>query len=143
MDYPEVLQLACCSDQSDKSAFLALMVPQLTKPTYKTCWAYSTLILLWKKNFTDKKSLQFLFLRITFTTLTFQMFKLINLEERLNAKLPEGTDRRIGRTERETIHNIYQDPTFLDRFANVDRKIFQWEAKTAKRQNAVTSPPSG
>jgi hypothetical protein len=115
----------------------AILLPQLTKPTYEACWRFVADLLPWERNFMDKSSTQFFYIRLVFTTLTPLIFQLISKEKELNVDTPQGAGLKQDLTMRNTIREVYKDLCYENRFQHVEKEIFKWTEVSAKRRRVA------
>ena len=151
-DKPQAIELARggLKTPSDKRAFVDLMVPFLTKPTYEACWVFAADVLPWESNFgasaeaaatttSSGVSTRLYFLRTVFTTMTGVMFRLLDSEDQLNHRVPLGSVRRRDRNMRETVRRVYHDLAFNPNFRYVDRAIFDFEQRSSAKRRRLAA----
>jgi hypothetical protein len=118
--------------------FRDIMIPQLTKPTYESCWRFVADLLPWERNFMDKSSTQFFFIRLIFMTLCPLIFRLISKERDLNADTLQGARPKQDLNLRHIIREVYKDLCYERRFEYVETGIFKWaEGVSSKRRRVA------
>ncbi|KAI1753015.1 hypothetical protein F4782DRAFT_95555 [Xylaria castorea] len=101
--------------------YQAIMKTQLTKPTFDSIWRLFSDLLDYETTFHDEHGLASFFVRLVFLTLTPMMFRYIH---------GGSTDRNL----KQDIIDTYRSLAFEQRFADVDKDIFNWVESAPKRR---------